>query len=206
MGGASFTNSGLVILKSSCSHVFYAGVGSASGSSHATLDTTPLMAHAPDPHLNLQPYEDNSRIQACRRKGKSDRERQATSAAWGYMIVSPGPAARKLVYRFNFFTHHAAAMANHSMRLQLCSVTISSWPTMLTTLKLLLWPCVSTPDKSVSSASTCKKASSVMLMIPNLVHWPTDYSNELRVAICSGNHYPSLPLCKSGRRGLMHLQ
>ena len=133
-GGASFTNSGLAILKSLCSHVFYEGVGSASGSSCATLDTAPLMAHAPDPHLNLQPYEDNSRIRACRRKGMSNRERQATSAAWGYMIVSPGPAARKLVYLFNFFTHHAAAMANRSMILQRCSVTINSQPTMLTTL------------------------------------------------------------------------
>ena len=134
VGGTSFTSSGLVILKSSCSHVFYAGVGSASGSSHATLDTAPLMAHAPDPHLHLQPYEGNPRIPACRHKDRSDRERQATLAAWGYMIVSPGPAARNLVYPFNFFTHHTAAMTNHSMILQHCSVTINSRPTLLTTL------------------------------------------------------------------------
>ena len=188
MGRDSFTNSGLAILKSSCSHVFYAGVGSASSSYHATLDTALLMAHAPDPHLNLQPYEDKSRIRACRCKGRSHRERQATSAAWGYMIVSPSPAARKLVYRCNFFTHHAAAMGNRSMILQRCSVTINSRPTMLTTLLLFLWPCVSTLDKSVSSTSTCKKASSIILMIPNLVYWPTAYASELRVAKCSGNH------------------
>ena len=98
MDGASFTNSGLAILKSTCSHVFYAGVRSASGSSCAILDTAPLIAYAPDTKLNLHPYEDNSIIRACRCIGRSDRERQVTSAAWRYVIVSPGPAARKLVY------------------------------------------------------------------------------------------------------------
>ena len=133
-GEASFTKSGLAILKSSCSYALYSGVGSASGSSCATLDTVPLMAHAPDPHLNLQSYEDNSIIRACRCIGRSDRERQATSAAWGYAIVNFVPAARKFVYQFSFFTHHAAIMASHSMMLQHYSVTINSCPTMLTTL------------------------------------------------------------------------